>query len=304
MQRTVALSTNPFDPDARMLPTVPQGLADGLGGNPMRVDLAPELAPLVCWQLGNLQELDREIGERLFESVDTGRDSVRRQGIIIIEGSKGSGKTTFASHLRRRLLDTGPPGGGQWQNVIGSYPYDIDSPRDAESQMRALREQIKREVQPGANASLLAMIDDLPRDGFRFLLELYEAFSNYFRIFLITKEADPPLGDEILWARPWARVIRMQNLSHEDVRKYVMQRVKHFRMPPGTQVSNASVLFPFEPDYAQKAIGDGSVPLRVINRQFGDALIAHHRELSRQQGFDVTRVPPAELPKYLIKWSD
>jgi hypothetical protein len=301
MEHTVALSTNPFDPDIDALPDVPPNLAEGLGGNALRVDLAPELKDLFCWKMAGLRELDNEVTNLLFGMDKQGNNVVRRPGIIVVEGSRGSGKTSFASHIRRRLIDAGPPGGGEWRQLVKAYPYDPEALREADCQLAALRRDLR--IVAGASGSLLAMIDDLPKGGFPRLVETFEAFPDHFKVFLVTKEDDPSLGEETKWVRPRARLLKIPSLTSADVTEYVRHRVELFRRPDLPQFSNTSPLFPFEANYARKSVGQGTMPLRLINRRYGETLLNHHRTHDRPN-FDVAGVAVGDLPDYLIRWAD
>lgn len=291
-QRTLALRTNPFNPQ---LP----GL-NNLAGEPLRVDEHAELCDLLCWQMGKLPEHQERIKGLTANPMN--------QGIVVVRGGRGTGKTTLASYVKQQFLKAPAPQ-GQWAPFDEIFPLQEGPPNlaDVETRLEALREAVVARCGDGP-ASVLLFLDNLPSGGtelFQHVVNLYQSLNRYFRLALVTTEDENLTNANLEWYAPTITPLDLQSSTRDDLHQYVRQRVSCFRDPNRAEIDATSELFPFAPEAVERMMGGTQVtqkPLRIMNHRFAKAIASRHDELVRSgEHDDVATLSPAQLAAVLIR---
>jgi hypothetical protein len=293
-QRTLALRTNPFNP------AVPAAGIANLAGDPLRLDRHPELGDLICWEMGGLPAYQAWVDEMA--------EMALRERIVVIRGGRGTGKTTFASYVKRKL-SSAPAPKGKWSS------WDLELPRsegpvdieELSARFEALKTAVVTKLGAGPG-SVLLFIDNLPNGGtdlFTELTNLYESLKCYFRAMVVTTEDQALSRDQLDWYAPEIKLFEIENSTPSDLHKYVRRRVSWSRDPNRAELEAASELFPFAPEAVQRVMGGENVPrqtLRVMTHRLAREIEEHDSRLRADGGaIDVGLLSPDELAPLLIR---
>jgi hypothetical protein len=292
-EKTLALKTNPFDPE---LPD-PKGPRD-LAGKPLLLDAHPELEDLFCWDLRDLRHCDDDAAEVLFGMAPAKPAVVVNEAILVIRGSRASGKTTLASHFKRRILATFRSDSGAW--VLFQPKEGTSDAVGFRDQIKLLETEIKEKV--GANpANLFVFLENVPELGFDRVTQLFARLEGHFRVFLMTT-TDPNLTqDELDTYEPKIALFETCKMNLADMEAYIRHRIKLFRSPVRQEIEQTSNLFPFGPTAPSRILGQKDVPIRMVNRRLSREIVNHHKQLlANEPELDVARVPASKLPSLLI----
>jgi hypothetical protein len=292
-QRTLALSDNPFDPGSR-----------NLAGNPLRIDQDSALMQLFCWKLAGLQAKQSQIEGLLFGPQRPGATAAK-QGIIVIRGGKGTGKTTLASYVRHRILTEAVQPNGGWKCHETNFRAAEDPMRASafSSMLDEVRKQIEAMAgQSGANVFLF--LDDVPANRLISLINLFQDFNAHFQVYVVTT-TDPNLDQAELDCSYAAKItiVETGNVNASDLLAYMTDRVKLFRSPPRIEFDNLSPIFPWVATAPQRLLGNQAPeqPLRLLNRKLSREVEQHHLTLLQKDGnVDVGTAVQTDLPQYMI----
>jgi hypothetical protein len=300
-QKTLALSTNPFDPE---IANGPQNLA----GNPLRIDQHDDDAvqKLFCWKLAGLEENRARIERVLFGPKQLGtQPAAVKQGIIVIRGGRGTGKTTLASFINRRVLKESTQPSGGWKPIETNFPATDDptSIQDFSSRLNEVRERIKQKVgQPPDNVFLF--LDDVPPGGLIGVITLFQDFKMHSQVYVVTT-TDQKLSQNELDCSYAAKItiVETNNVNAVDLHSYMADRVGLYRMPKRTDFDKISPIFPWAQTAPDRLLGNqtSDQPLRLLNRKLSRQVEDHHEELLQlNPKVDIGAVAEADLKQYLI----
>jgi hypothetical protein len=292
-EKTLALKTDPFDPK------LPDPAPKDLVGNPLLLDCYPELEKLFCWELGDLLDFDTGAGEMLFGITPAKPSVVANEGILIIRGGRATGKTTFASHLKRRILDAQGPEGKPLQ--LFTFEKSASNSGDFQQQMSAFESEIKGKLGP-SRVNLFVYIENVPPLGFESVNALFEALNGHFRVYLLTTTDNDLTQYQLDWYYgAKIKLMETRNMSLKDVERYISHRVKQFRSFDRKEIEQASDVFPFGPTAPSRILGQKDEPIRVVNRWLSRAIVSHHKRLlETEPDLDVAVAPASKLASLLI----
>jgi hypothetical protein len=297
--KTLGLSNNPFDPD---LANGPQNLA----GNPLRVDLHEALQPLFCWKLGGLEAKRAQIEGLLFGPRQPAtKPTVVKQGIIVIRGGRGTGKTTLASYIKHRVLKDAVQPAGNWKFHEASFPA-AENPANMQvfsTKLSEVRKNIETMVGQ-AQESIFLFLDDLPTNNLSGVINLFQDFNMHSQMYVVTT-TDPTLLQAELDCSYAAKItiVETANVDAVDLQAYMADRVNLYRHPKRIEFDNVSPLFPWASSAPQRLLGNQAPnqPLRMLNKKLGREVEAQHEMLLQQDAnIDIAAVPQTDLPRYLI----
>jgi Cdc6-like AAA superfamily ATPase len=297
--KTLGLSDNPFDPD---FPNGPRNLA----GNPLRVDQHEALEPLFCWKLGGLEAKRSQIDGLLFgPRQPIAKPASVRQGIIVIRGGRGTGKTTLASYIKRRVLKDAVQPAGNWKIHEASFPA-AENPANMQvfsTKLSEVRKNIETMVGQ-TQESIFLLLDDLPANNLSGVINLFQDFNVHSQIYVVTT-TDPTLLQSELDCSYAAKItiIETSNVNAVELHDYMADRVKLYRDPKRVEFDNVSPLFPWALSALQRLLSNQAPnqPLRMLNKQLSRDVEAQHETLLQQNPhIDITTLPQTDLPRYLI----
>jgi len=296
-KETLGLCTDPFDPH---LPDLPQL---DLLGEALRLDKHAALRDLYCRNINGLLQGER----RVMRELQADRPGyVDRQAIIVINGGIGTGKSSFAYHLKS-LITLHQRQGRAWHEhelAVTTDPITQETMGGLRGggfldQLGAFEEEVSGSVQPGDNLFLL--IDNVPPRWFPSVVTLYKKFNAQFRIIVCTT-VDPELKQDDLsyYYSPNVQLIEVDNVRAEDVETYVKERVSRFWDPKRSEFFETSPLFPFAPSAIPRIV-DRRLPMRMVNRRLHQELVQKHDELALNAGFNAGMASRDELLNVLIR---
>jgi hypothetical protein len=298
MQRTLGLQQNPFDPDW-------PGLGR-LAGKPLSVDVDPKLLDLVCWDLGGLKSKEADLCWALFDE-PAGKDvAVKRDVILIVLGAQGSGRSTLASLVCRRVLDSSKAGGGDWTQFKGSfptYPATMD-PAVVKQECDRIKQDVTRKFSEHGPGRALVLVDNLPKCQFDAILDLFHGLPGVSRVFIVTTDDESLKERDLDAAGPRIELAERPKLTPEDVRAFIAHRVPKYRCDGLASIADDPdlSLFPFTATAPASAVGgSGSRPVRGVNSWLVKQLERRHRELVEQQNNqDIAQIDLSELRARMI----
>jgi hypothetical protein len=305
---TFGLLDNPFNPSS--FAGVSSLKLDQLSSEPLPLDEEPGLAPLFIQEAGAFESLldrfDRTLRSKGYSwppEPSLGSNSL----LIRITGNKGTGKTTLANEMVRRVKECAEDATAQ-----------IAVHRISGKEVTA--EDIKEEITVlgnylNANGTLPCVIlDDIPYSSRKLADELYKNVRAHTHMVLILILSDM----ESLRNQPKPGVVKVgdqlwndystQNLTVNQATSLVAQRIKLFRADAvhGHFCGLGMDLFPFDPDDIASSVapesGDrdepGTIPLRLLNWLLDMAL---QQSIDKFPPGDITKLKPHELGPRLVK---
>jgi hypothetical protein len=295
MQLTLDLRDNPFDPQ----------LADGvrLSGEPLMVDANPDLMKLVCWKIAELQDREEDLRFALFGDYRAADAPVQRNIILLILGVRGSGRSTLASLLCKRVLAAKQPGDA-WQKfelVFDKYQPNID-PNEVAAQFTKLRGEVKGKFADRAGRALV-LIDDLPKLSFEHVMSAFGAFPRLSRVFVVASDDLSLLERDLDAAGPIIERVTLPKLTAQDVRTFIQDRVPDYRggRIPLLATEAELALFPFAPTAPETAVNGDRKPLQSVRVWLWKRIEERHRKLLAQPGLkDVAQADLQELRERMI----
>jgi hypothetical protein len=114
---------------------------------------------------------------------------VRRDIVVVIVGVRGSGRSTSASLVRKKVQDHAKGGGTAWESFEESFsPFlpAIDPTKVAE-RLDQLKTKITKVFGDGPGRALV-LIDNLPKLQFDGVLDLFYSFPKLARVFIVTTD--------------------------------------------------------------------------------------------------------------------
>lgn len=303
-----ALSDNPFGPK-RPLPGIAPRLMQMLERRPLLLHKEQRLQTLYCDAVFAKTCLDFQIilaaAAYVAEPPPPSRGSMPHA--FLIQGDRGTGKTTLASQMIRIVARCTGPGDAPWK----IYEAMLDATRQtATEQLNALatlEKKITDETQP--NDYCCVLVDDFLGDVYPHVLAMFDRLSDRIVFLLLVTGDFLVMADRGANSRHGVKAFTIDPISPGTAVAFVRQRLDVFRPHLPANMA-ASPLFPFDEDDLLQAVSTGafvggSVPgpvtLRLLSVVLHDALQARLTELARTDPtFDVQNVSAGTVTGQLI----
>jgi adenylate kinase family enzyme len=304
--RPFGLSDNPFSP-AR-LPLLPDGTRpsvaklslSNINTRPLRVDKEPNLRHLVVPGAGDFAAFEREFRNKL-EVAGYAAHPVETANHLafIISGAEGTGKSTLASMLVRRLQLCK----ATWSPVY----YSVQTPGTfGRSLYKYLAEKLDETPEDGY---CYLVVDDLTAGNKDDAIKIFEEYSSsrILIMFMVTsdiqllQEADENYRIEL-------KRFRTESLTPDQAVAFVRHRIAQYREPRLREVLAEYPLFPFLEedirwDVAESRkdpnVGRGSITLRSLATILNRTLELHFP--IRRNGPDLAMLSANEIASRIIK---
>lgn len=295
-QKTLGLSDDPFNPT-----NFPP--AENLAVAPLRVDEQPKLEALLCWDIGGFGEHKAEIERIIYGPLGQTSGAAQRSGIIAIVGGKGTGKSTLARYIKRRVTEAAAAGAA-WREYVERLPDSRDLTQQSfASRFTALRSKLDGELAKTGERVLL-VLDDLPERSFASVTELYMDLERHRRIFVVTTTDSSLTQKELDWSGgARVRVIETRNVNIDEAKAYVVARTKLYRDPARPEFERVSPTFPWAPSALKRHLGDApgaTQPVRVLNCNLSRDVNSYHANREHDQAVDMQTADEARLGQLMI----
>ncbi|SRR5713226_8594716 len=245
------LRDNPFCPTKPLRGMASPRLMSNLSSFPLPVHREPLLLNLYCPKVGGeeiLKDFDSRMADAGYEPPEIGTQPL----LTVILGPQGTGKTTFANVMTRRLLQCAVPAGSRWA-IYDPWPNKEFNGKDAQIEaVVALQKQILDETKEPDYCCVL--VDNLVAGAEQAALNLYGELSELRIVFVFLMTSD-----QVLLKKNWDNVrggptvYQASELKPEDAVNYVVHRVNYFRVQ-GAPIPVDQELFPFDPDDIRSAL--------------------------------------------------
>lgn len=295
LQKTLGLCTDPFDPDDNR----------NLGGEPLRVDQEPKLMDLFCWKLAGLQQSKTAIDAFLFKLHNPNDKPAPKSGIVVIVGGIGTGKTTLASYVKRRVLEESATPATAWKVRDVDFPGANDPTRPIAfvEGVTELRNYLNAAVgKPPENIFLF--LDNMPSGGFGAISNLYHEFSRHTQVYVVTTTDRALKQEELNWSvAARVKLISTLNVNAAELQAYMAERVNIYRDPKRAEFDNLSKMFPWAATAVQRLVGvnpDSDQPLRLLNRWLTEDVVQFHAKHTNDPTCDMGTLSQVELMTFMI----
>lgn len=288
MKETLNLNENPFDPEWDGIRRGPEPL--GMGPNSNMPDL-------VCRQVGGFGLAESKLLRAVFRSrpESLAADArIKRDAVLLIVGPFGSGRTTLANLLLRRIAAAEP----DW----GKFSLEFDRyipPANVEARFQTLESQIRDEYGDGMGGALVR-IENLPHHKFKYVTSKFEAFPRLRRVFVVTTADIPLLSTELSASSMYIEPAELKKLPADEVAIFIKNRVPKFRAVLNNALDTDPdlALFPFSLGAPQST---ADKPLQMVRHWATVAIDNKHDELEPKAGLvDARQANAAELRTRLI----
>jgi len=303
-----ALSDNPFGPK-RPLAGIPPRLMQMLERRPLLLHKEHRLQTLYCDAIFAKTSSDFEIilaaAAYVAEPPPPSRGSMPHA--FLIQGDRGTGKTTLASQMMRIVECCTAPGDPPWKVYEAMLDATRQTVTDQLNALAALEKKITDETQPNDYCCLL--VDDFLADVYAHVLAMFDRLSDRIVFLLLVTSDLLVLAGHAANSRHGVNAFTIESLSPDAAVAFVRQRLDVFRPNLPANMATAP-LFPFDEDDLRQAVstgafagglGQGPVTLRLLSVVLHDALQARLTKLARMDpAFNVQHVSEATIAGQLI----
>ena len=248
---------------------------------------------------------EQDGNRQLFKPTPPGVPPVPKEGILVIAGGKGTGKTSLASFVKRRVLQKSSIPTVNWKDFETGFPWVADPTRPTlfVDRMTALRATLTGALSNGRE-NVFLFLDDVPPAGFDAVLNLYQDFKDHNQIYVVTTTDVALAQKELNWTvAARVKVLQPRNVNVAELQAYIAERVALYRDPNRAEFDNLSKIFPWAMSAAARLVGatpDADQPLRLLNRWLSEEVTDFHTKRSADPAVDLPNLPQAALAALMI----
>lgn len=297
LKKSLGLSDNPFDP---LMP----GLNKRIAGDAMPVDQYPNLVErMFCAEVAGVREAEQKLRSALFGRRKDDDGSQVRSAILIVQGVRGSGRTTLANLIRGWLLRRRTENADLWESC--DLLFDCYTPPPATDDVRSkfseLQSALGKMIQNGSK-QVVVVIDNLPCGYFNNVVSVYKSADRLNRVFVVTTDDLDLIESDLDAYEPVIEPVTLTKLTAKDVRAFINKRVGDYRCNqvklPQSEEFN---LFPFASTAPDRAVGNGSKPMRNVQQWLRRQIEERHDLLAGQgDALDVADLAAEALLQRMI----